>query len=114
MISQADFDAAQAQWHRETAHHSLPWTILRGPGFERVKAFGKDAIPLLLGKLQEALDADSKGEHADVQVWGIFALLHELTGQDMFVGEENVMPGWRAMDVWSTCRAWIAWGKREG
>jgi hypothetical protein len=114
MISQADFDAAHAQWRRETAHHSFPWTILKGEGFEKVKAFGKDAIPNLIGKLQEAVQANEKGEHAEVQVWGIHALLYELTGKDIFVGEENVMPGWRAVDVWSTCRAWIEWGRREG
>jgi len=105
-LTQEEFNAAHQQWYQETAHHSFPWTILRGKGYEKIKSFGQKAIPFLLAKLKEE----------NVQTWGIFAHLTELTGEDIFIGEEEIIENttWRKGQVDPTIDAWLKWGRDKG
>ena len=112
MIAPTEFNDAHAQWYNETAHHSFPWTICNGAGYEKMKAFGVASVPLLLGKLVEEKEARGRDEFAPVQAWGIFHLLGEFTGEDIFAGE--VEDGFVKGHFDDTLNLWIEWGKKKG
>lgn len=91
-------------------HHSFPWTILQGAGYDQVRTFGTEAIPFLLKKLQESYNR--LPEYTPIQGWGIMCLLGELTGVDIFEGE--IEGGWRKGNVQEMEKSWIRWGQQQG
>jgi len=106
VLTQELFDAAHHQWYQETQFHSFPWTILKGPGYEKIAAFGEAAIPFLLNKLRASLDETSE----NIQVWGIQAHLSRLTGLSMGTSQKVGGGGFLAANVDGTSRAWLVWG----
>lgn len=99
-LSQEEFDKLCQEWYDAACIHSFPWTIMRGPAYEQLKAAGLHIVPFLLKKVGD-------------DPWiAYLELLHEITGADIFAGEQDT--DFRKYDVEATAKAWQAWGKNQG
>lgn len=111
MLTQEEYDKALNEWSMETMMHSFPHTILRGSGFEKIKSFGKEALPFLFKSL-EHVHSDGHNE-VYVNSWGIMWYLPSLVGEDVTV-TEPIMEGWVGGNWKKSVLSWINYGKKKG
>lgn len=100
MIPKEEFDSAIKEWFEQSYAHSFPHTILKGTGYEKIKAWGTDALPLLLKVLEN---------QKDIPVWGILFHLPSITGID--ISDVTRGSGFNMMNVENSVKAWVQWGK---
>lgn len=89
----ADFDALVAQWRPRARRVSVPETVAMLPAYQQMIGLGRDAIPLILGRL--ATDPSSH--------W--FWALEAIAREDPTDSQSTVQ---EAVD------AWLRWGRAKG
>lgn len=82
-----------AKWHEETKFESSLQRLFLNPWYQKIIGLGPQAIPLLLGDLEE-----SPGAH-----W--FWALSSLVGADEAAGTQTVQ---------DAADRWVAWGREAG
>ena len=100
-MTQAEFDDLMAKWYRSKCHQSAQHTICVGPEYEALRAAGDTIVPLLLARLER--DSSMFAQY----------LLGDITGADVWAGEQGPAPGWRRINVRESAQAWIRWGKEQ-
>lgn len=88
----AELEFLAAKWREDTFFTSSETDRILHPAYQRIIGFGRDALPFLLGKVQ---DGDGNWYHA----------LRSITGEDPVRREDRG-------DVAAMRRAWITWSQQ--
>ena len=89
-----EFHDLACEWKRETSHLSRLDKIVVHPAYLKIIGMGRDALPFILGELQQHVD-----------YW--FPALEAIT-------RTSVTPHEPPIDMAEAANAWIEWGRRHG
>ncbi len=93
-ITAESFQAAIAEWNRDTSFVSSASQITHHPAFRRIVTWGRPSVPFILGELKRRPSL-------------LVMALNEITGED------PVDPG-AVGKITEMSKSWLAWGEKQG